>query len=60
VIDRGFGNRFGQTKYYSMDICCFSEMHPALRSKRKDLLARNQDSVTGCQSEMLTRRLLFK
>jgi hypothetical protein len=59
VIDRGFGNRYGQTKDYTMDISCFSKMHPALRSKGNDLLAQNQDDVPGCQSDMLTRGLLF-
>ena len=46
VIHRGFEPRSGQTKDYTIGICCFSAKHAALKSKSKDLLARNQDNVS--------------
>jgi hypothetical protein len=36
----------GQTKDYTIGICCFSARHEALRSKSKDWLARNQNNVS--------------
>jgi hypothetical protein len=36
---------FKRNKDYKIDICCFSTEHAALRSRRKDWLARNQDNV---------------
>jgi hypothetical protein len=36
----------GQTKDYKIGICCFSAKHAALRSKKKDWLARNQNNVS--------------
>ena len=39
-------SRSGQTKDCKVDICCFSAMHTALRRKRKNWLARNQDNVS--------------
>ena len=45
AVDRGFDPRSGQTKYYNIGICCFSDKHSALRRKNKDWLARNQDNV---------------
>ena len=36
----------GQTKDYTIVICCFSAKHAALRRKSKDWLARNQDNVS--------------
>ena len=47
AVDRGFEPRSGQTKDYRIGICCFSAKHAALRRKSKDLLARNQDKVSG-------------
>jgi hypothetical protein len=47
AVDRGFERRSGQTKDYEIGICCFSTRHAALRRKRKDWLARNQDNVSG-------------
>ena len=41
AIDRGFKPRSGQTKDYTIGICCFSTKHAALRRKSKDWLARN-------------------
>jgi hypothetical protein len=41
AVDRGFEPRAGQTKDYTIGICCLSAKHAALRRKRKDWLARN-------------------
>jgi hypothetical protein len=46
AIDRMLESRSGQTKDYIIGICCFSAQHAALGSKRKDWLARNQNSVS--------------
>ena len=46
VIDRGFESRSGQTKDYVIGNCCISDKHITLKSKNKDWLARNQDSVS--------------
>ena len=35
-----------QTKDHKIGICCFSTKHAAFRSKKKDLLALNQDNVS--------------
>jgi hypothetical protein len=35
-VDRGFEPRSGQTKDYTIGICCFSAKHAALRRKSKD------------------------
>jgi hypothetical protein len=46
ILNRiGFEHWSGQTKDYENDICCLSAYHEELRSKSKDLLARNQDNV---------------
>ena len=37
-----FEPRMDPTKDYKTGICCFSAKHAALRSKKKDGLARNQ------------------
>jgi hypothetical protein len=42
AVDRGFE----QTKDYKIGICCFSAKHAALRRKRKDWFARNQNNVS--------------
>jgi hypothetical protein len=36
----------GQTKDYTIVICCFADKHAVLRRKTKDWLARNQDNVS--------------
>jgi hypothetical protein len=54
AVDRGSG----QTKDYTIGICCFSAKHAALRWKSKDWLARNQNNVSEW-SDMSTRGLLF-
>ena len=42
----GFEPRLGQTKEYGIGIRFFSAKDATLRSKNKDCLARNQDSVS--------------
>ena len=59
VVDRGFKPWSGQTKDYTIGMCCFSTKHAALRSKSKDWLARNQNNVSEW-SDMSTHRLLFQ
>ena len=59
VVDDGFKPPSGQTKDNKIDICCFSAKYAALRSKNKDWLALNQNSVSDW-SNMSTRRLLFQ
>jgi hypothetical protein len=51
--------RSGQTKDYTIGICCFSTKHPALRRKSKDWLAWNQDNVSEW-GDMSIRGLLFQ
>ena len=48
VVDHGFEPWLGQSKDHIISTCCFSCMHAALRSKRKDWLAwmSNQDNVS--------------
>jgi hypothetical protein len=46
AIDCEFEPRSGQTKEYTIGICCFSAKHAALKRKSKDWLARNQDNVS--------------
>jgi hypothetical protein len=50
--------QLGRTKAYKTKICCFAK-HTAFMSKRKDVLAQNQDNMYKC-SDMSTRRLLFQ
>ena len=57
AVVRGFEPRLGQTKDYKVGIYCFSAKHAALRRKRKDRLARNQDNVSEW-GNMSTRGLL--
>ena len=58
-LDRGFKPWSGQTKDYTIGICCFSAKHAALRRKSKDWLARNQDNVSKW-GDMSICRLLFQ
>jgi len=37
--------RSGQTKDYTIGICCFSAKHASLRRKSKDWLAQNENDV---------------
>ena len=47
------------TSFYPWSGCCFSAKHAALRSKSKDWLARNQDTVSEW-SDISTGVLLFQ
>ena len=58
VVDREFESRLGQTKDYTIGICCFSAKHAVLRSKSKDWLAQNQNNVSSKWTNMSTRGLL--
>jgi hypothetical protein len=58
-VDCGFELWSGQTKDFKIGICCFSVKHAALRSKRKDWLAQNQNNVSEW-SDMSTCGLLFQ
>ena len=58
-VDRGFEPRSGQTKDYTIVICCFSAKYAALRRKSKDWLARNQNNVSEWR-DISTRGLLFQ
>ena len=46
VVHCGFELRSGQTKEYTICICCLSAKHEALRRKSKDWLDRNQNTVS--------------
>ena len=46
AVDRRFEPRFGQTKDYTICICCCCAKHTALRRKSKDWLAQNQNNVS--------------
>jgi hypothetical protein len=46
AVNRGFEPRSGQTKDYTIGICCVSTKFAAIRSKSKDWLARNQNNVS--------------
>ena len=59
AVNRGFEPWSGQTKDYEIGMCCFSAKHAALRRKRKEWLARNQDNVYQW-GDMSTRGLLFQ
>ena len=58
AVDRGFETQSGQTKDYTIGICCLSVKHRALRRKSKHWLARNQDDVSEW-GNMSNRGLLF-
>jgi hypothetical protein len=59
VVDRVLEPRSAQVKDYTIDICCISAKHAALRRKSKDWLARKQNDVSEW-SDMSTRGLLFQ
>jgi hypothetical protein len=54
AVDHGFKPRSGQTKDYTIGMCCFSAKHVALRIKGNDWLARNQNIMTEW-SDMSTK-----
>jgi len=45
AVDCRLETQFSDNKDYKIGICSFCTKHTALRSKRKDLLAWNQDTV---------------
>jgi hypothetical protein len=49
----------GETKDYTIGICCFSAKHTTLRRKSKYLLVRNQDNLFE-RGDMSIRGLLFQ
>ena len=57
AVERGFEPRSGQTKGYTIGICCFSAKPE--RRNSKDWLARNHNNVFEW-SDMSTRGLLFQ
>ena len=59
AVNRGFEPRSGQTKDYTIGICCVSTKFAAIRSKRKDWLARHQNNVSEW-SNMSTCGLLVQ
>ena len=59
VVDHRFEPRSAQTKDFKIGVCFFSAKHAALRRKRKDWLARNQNNVSAW-SNMFTCGLLFQ
>jgi hypothetical protein len=59
VVDRGFEPPSVQGRDYKIRICCFSAKQVALRRKRKDWLARNQNNVSE-RGDMSIRGLLFQ
>ena len=58
AVDRRCEPRSGQTKEYTIGICCFSAKNAALRRKSKDWLARNQNNVSEW-SDISTQWLLL-
>ena len=59
TVERGFEPNSGLTTDYKIDICLFSTKQPALSSKSKNQLARNQDNVFEW-SHISTHGLLFQ
>ena len=57
AVGRGFEPGSGQTKDYTIGICCFSAKHAALRRKNRDWFTRNQDNVSECD-DMSIRELV--
>jgi hypothetical protein len=49
----------GETKDYTIGICCFSAKHTTWRRKSKYLLVRNQDNLFE-RGDMSIRGLLFQ
>ena len=55
AVDRKFKPGSVQTKYYKIDICCFSGTYAALRSKSNDWLNRNQNNVSEWKRHVYLR-----
>jgi outer membrane protease len=59
AVDRGFESRLGQTKDFTIGMCCFSAKQAAFRRKSKDWLAQNQNNVSEW-SDMSSHGQLFQ
>jgi hypothetical protein len=46
ALDRGIKTLSGQTKDYTIGLCCFSVKHTVFRSKSKDWFSQNQVYVS--------------
>jgi hypothetical protein len=55
AVDREFKRGSGQTKYYKIDMCCFSAKYAALRSKSNDWLDRNHNNVSEWKRHVYPR-----
>jgi hypothetical protein len=53
VADRGIEIGCGLIKDYTIDICCFSATHAAIKSKNKDWLAWIQENESECVTHWL-------
>ena len=42
AVDRGFESRSGQTKYYEIDMCCFSIEHAASINEKEQRLVGSE------------------
>jgi hypothetical protein len=59
AVDQVFEPRSGETKDYTIGMCCFSAKRTSLRIKNKDWSTLNQDNVSE-RSDMSIRGLLFQ
>ena len=59
AVERELESRSGQIKDYTIDMCCFSLKHAAIRRKSKDWLVWNQNNVSEWGA-MSVRGLLFQ
>ena len=59
AVECGFELWLGQSKDYKIGICCLFTEHAALKRKRNDWLAQNQDNVSDW-NDMFTHRLSFQ
>ena len=55
AVDRGFEPRWGQTKDYTIGMCCFSAKYTSLRRKSK-LVGSESLKLPKAQSETVYRR----
>ena len=59
AVDQVFEPRSGETKDYTIGMCCFSAKRTSLRIKNTDWSTLNQDNVSE-RSDMSIRGLLFQ
>ena len=59
AVDHRLKPQLNQTKDFNIGISCFSAKHAALRSKSKEMLARNKDNDVSEWSNMSTCGLSF-